>query len=228
MFEQVERFSFHLLEVVRLASRRMRTVSLVPLCAIITALGTATYFYRADIQHARDRVSRGSQIANTTCGPIEYAMAGDGPPVLVVPGAGGGFDQGLDVGAPLVEQGFRVIADVAFGYLGTPLPADASPEAQADAHACLLASLGIERVAVIGGSAGAPSSLQSALQITALVLPVPAVYVPRPGNAPPVHTPHGMPFMMNAALQSDFLFWVMSKIARDTSFASFWRRRQVS
>ena len=30
-----------------------------------------------------------------------------------------------------------------FGYLRTPLPADASAAAQADAHACLLDSLGI-------------------------------------------------------------------------------------
>ena len=203
-----------------MADRRMRTASLVALVTVIATLGTVTYFYRADIQQARDRVLSGSQIASTSCGPIEYAVAGDGPPVLVVHGAGGGFDQGLDFGAPLVEQGFRVIAMSRFGYLRTPLPKNASPAAQADAHACLLDALGIERVAVIGGSAGAPSSMQVALRhpkkITALVLLVPAVYVPRPDNAPAVHTPPGMQFMMNTALQSDFLFWVMSKVARET------------
>ena len=109
-------------------------------------------------------MSSGSKIAQTSCGPIEYAVAGDGPPVLVVHGAGGGFDQGLEFGAPLAEQSFRVIAMSRFGYLGTPLPEDASPTAQADAHACLLASLGLDRVAVIGGSAGAPSSVQFALR----------------------------------------------------------------
>src|SRR5215204_3835630 len=103
----------------------MRTASLVALAGIIAALGIATYFYRADIQQARDRVSRGSQMAETPCGPIEYAVVGNGPPVLVVHGAGGGFDQGLDIGAPLVEQGFRVIAMSRFGYLRTPLPDDA-------------------------------------------------------------------------------------------------------
>ena len=203
-----------------MASRRVRTISLVALGGIAATVATATYFYSADIQYARDRVSGHSEIAHTPCGPIEYAVAGNGPPVLVVHGAGGGFDQGLAFGAPLVAHGFRIIAMSRFGYLNTPLPEDASAAAQADAHACLLASLGIDRVAVIGGSAGAPSSMQFALRhpnkISALVLLVPAVYVPRPDNAPSVHTPPGMQFMMETALKSDFLFWVMSKVARET------------
>jgi pimeloyl-ACP methyl ester carboxylesterase len=179
-----------------------------------------TYFYQRDIRQARDLVSSRSRIAATPCGPIEYAVAGDGPPVLVVHGAGGGFDQGLDLGASLVERGFRVIAMSRFGYLRTPLPADASPAAQADAHACLLDALGIGRVAVAGVSAGAPSSMQFALRhpgrITALVLLVPATYVPRPGNAAPVHTPPGAQFLSDTAMRSDFLFWAASKLARRT------------
>jgi pimeloyl-ACP methyl ester carboxylesterase len=49
-----------------------------------------------------------------------------------------------------------------FGYLRTPLPADASAAAQADAHACLLDALGIRRAAIVGASAGAPSAMQFA------------------------------------------------------------------
>jgi len=188
------------------------------LAAVTTGLGAATYFYQRDIQQARHRVSSGSQIAETACGPIEYAVTGDGPLVLVVHGAGGGFDQGLDFGASLVERGFRVIAMSRFGYLRTPLPADASPAAQADAHACLLDALGIKRVAVAGASAGAPSSMQFALRhprrITALVLLVPAIYVPRPGGAPPVTTPRGTEFLLDMGLRSDFLFWAASRLAR--------------
>ena len=36
---------------------------------------------------------------------------------------GGGFDQGLEIMAPLAASGFRLIAVSRFGYLGTPLPA---------------------------------------------------------------------------------------------------------
>jgi 2-hydroxy-6-oxonona-2,4-dienedioate hydrolase len=155
---------------------------------VVGLFGLIYTSYQNDIRQARERISAGSQVAQTPCGPIEYAVTGDGPPVLVVHGAGGGYDQGLDFGRPLARSGFRIFAMSRFGYLRTPLPTDASPAAQADAHACLLDALKIRRAAVIGASAGAPSSMQFALRhpdrCTALVLVVPAAYVPRtPGPA---------------------------------------------
>ena len=105
-------------------------------------------------------MTAGSQIAQTNCGPIEYATAGNGPPVLVVHGAGGGFDQGLEAARLLIESGFQVIAPSRFGYLRTPMPEkrERLAETQADAHACLLDALKLSKVAVFGVSAGAPSS----------------------------------------------------------------------
>ena len=159
-------------------------------------------------------------MVETPCGPIEYAVAGNGPPVLVVHGAGGGIDQGREFGEDLVRNGFRVIAMSRFGYLRTPLPADASPAAQADAHVCLLDALKIPRAAVIGVSAGAPSSMQFALRhpdrCSAMVLLVPAAYVPRPGGAPPMKTPPATAFLFDTALKSDFLFWAATRFARST------------
>lgn len=176
--------------------------------------------YRRDIDHAYARISVGSQIAQTRCGAIEYATAGEGPPVLVVHGAGGGFDQGLEIAQPLAHAGFRVIAVSRFGYLRTPLPPDASAAAQADTHACLLDALGIRRAAILGMSAGGPSAVQFALRhpdrTAALVLLVPAVYAPRPNDAPSVHAPRGTPFLFDTALRSDFLFWAMGRLARET------------
>ena len=189
------------------------------LIAAVVAGGFAWVYadYRHDIAAARERIANGSQIAETPCGPIEYAVAGEGPPVLVVHGAGGGFDQGLDIGAPLVQAGFRVIAVSRFGYLRTPLPLDTSAAAQADAQACLLDALGISRVAILGASAGAPSALQFALRhpdrCKALVLLVPAVYVPRPEGAPSVKRPPGLVFLFDTALRSDFLFWLAPRIS---------------
>jgi pimeloyl-ACP methyl ester carboxylesterase len=176
--------------------------------------------YRREIGQARARVSVGSQVVETRCGPIEYAVAGDGPPVLVVHGAGGGFDQGIDFLEPLARNGLRIIAMSRFGYLRTPLPQDASAAAQADAHACLLDALNIPRAAILGASAGAPSSMQFALRhperTTALVLLVPAAYVPRPGGAPPMVAPRETEFLFEIALRSDFLFWLAPRIARET------------
>jgi pimeloyl-ACP methyl ester carboxylesterase len=159
-------------------------------------------------------------IAQTRCGPIEYADVGEGPPVLLAHGAGGGFDQGVAFGEPLAGSGLRVIAMSRFGYLRTPLPQDASAAAQADAHACLLDALGIRQAAVIGASAGAPSAMQFALRhpdrCSALVLLVPAAYVPRPGGAPPMRTPAWTEFLFETALRSDFLFWLAPRISRST------------
>jgi 2-hydroxy-6-oxonona-2,4-dienedioate hydrolase len=142
-------------------------------------------------------------------------MLGEGPAVLLVHGAGGGFDQMLDLAAELAAAGFRAVAMSRFGYLRTPLPADASPAAQADAHVALLDFLGIDRAAVIGVSAGAPSSMQFALRhparCSALVLLVPLAYSPRPSAPPPGPAAR---FVFEKALKSDMLFWLLLKCAQ--------------
>jgi 2-hydroxy-6-oxonona-2,4-dienedioate hydrolase len=192
---------------------------LVLILATILAAAIAFVYlaYRSDIEREFERVSTGSRIAQTACGPIEYASAGEGEPVLVVHGAGGGYDQGMDIAGGLAAGGFRVIAVSRFGYLRTPLPADGSAEAQADAHACLLDALGIRRAAIFGASAGAPSSMQFALRhperCAALVLLVPAAYVPRPGGASSVTPPAGAGFFFDTALRWDFLFWAAIRVA---------------
>lgn len=132
--------------------------------------------FRSDLTRAAERAAQGSVLAHTRCGPIEYQEASSGIPLLVIHGAGGGHDQSMDFARPLTQHGIRVIAVSRFGYLRTPRPADASPEAQADAHVCLLDALGIERAAVLGLSAGGPSALQTAIRhpdrVGALVLVV--------------------------------------------------------
>ena len=200
-----------------------RTISLALLAAVPASLAIAGAMvyrrYRRDLTAARARVSSGSKLVNTPSGLIEYADTGTGAPVLVIHGAGGGFDQGLEFAHPLIETGFRVIAPSRFGYLRTPLPQDASPMAQADAHASLLDALQLEKVAVVGVSAGAPSAMQLCLRhptrCTALVLAVPLVFGGVPAEPPPSAMRE---FFINMAISSDFIFWAMSKLARNTMF----------
>ncbi|MBZ5503893.1 MAG: alpha/beta hydrolase [Acidobacteriia bacterium] len=204
----------------QLAKRKISLALLTVVPASLAVAGALVYRrYRRDLTAARTRVSSGSKLANTPSGLIEYADVGTGAPVFVIHGAGGGFDQGLEFARPLVDAGFRVIAPSRFGYLRTPLPKDASPMAQADAHASLLDSLQLEKVAVLGVSAGAPSAMQLCLRhpkrCTSLVLAVPLVYSGAPAGAPPSALRE---FLANTAVSSDFIFWAMSKLARNTMF----------
>ncbi|HEY3130369.1 MAG TPA: alpha/beta hydrolase [Acidobacteriota bacterium] len=196
-------------------------MSLSILGTLLIVLAIITYHtYRQDIHAARARVSSGSQVVNTACGPIEYAAGGKGIPVLMIHGAGGGFDQGLETGWPLLDNGFQLIAVSRFGYLRTPFPTDASPAAQADAHICLLDALNLPKVVVIGLSAGAPSAMQLCLRHPerrrAMVLLVPIAFAPPPAGKSQQQPSAVTQFVMNTALRSDFVSWILTKLARET------------
>ena len=175
-----------------------------------------------DLASAAARAAHGSTVVTTRCGPIEMQQAGDGIPLLMINGSGGGHDQGMDWARPLTREGIRVIAMSRFGYLRTPRPADASPQAQADAHVCLLDALGIGKAAAVGVSAGAASALQMALRhperVSALVLVVPIAW--KPGDvadsAPQVSDQKDE--WLLRLLGSDFLYWVGLRVARDQVF----------
>ena len=204
--------------------RRILAISFGALLIGLIALVFASY--QRDIHQARERVLVGSQIADTPCGRIEYAVAGDGLPVLVAHGAGGGFDQGLDVSSILVQRGFRLIAVSRFGYLRTPLPPDASPAAQADNYICLLDALQVPRAAVVGFSAGAPSAMQFAIRhperTVALVLLVPAAYPAHldqeAGGAMPKQNSAITKALFGTVLKSDFLLWAAIRLAPNTMY----------
>src|SRR5262245_66371155 len=117
---------------------RTRRLLVTAFLAAAGIAGLVFLSYKSELQHAHDAVSRGSLIADTIAGPIEYAVAGAGVPLLSIHGAGGGYDQGLANATGLLCDGFEIIAPSRFGYLRTPIPADTSPAAQADAHAALL------------------------------------------------------------------------------------------
>jgi pimeloyl-ACP methyl ester carboxylesterase len=164
--------------------------------------------FRRDIRAARERVrSLGSQVIETECGPIEYATLGEGYHVVAVHGIFGGFDQGLVIARGNVGEGFRSIVPSRFGYLRTPLPDGATPAGQADAYACLLDALGIQKAAIIGTSAGGTSAIQFALRhpdrCSALVL----FSSNAPGEAEAALPPEPAARML---FKSDFIFWLVT------------------
>ncbi len=136
-------------------------------------------------------------------------MIGDGEPALIIHGAGGGFDQAIDIAGVLAGRGYRLIAPSRFGYLGSPLPTDLVTTMQADAYAELLDRLGVSRAFVIAISAGAWSAMQFAIRhpqrCRALVLLVPADYLP------PRMPNHGGA-LFRAIIASDFVAWAALKV----------------
>lgn len=191
------------------------------LLVVLVAGGTSLIGWRfvADIDAAKDRIAQGSRVINTPCCPIEVQEAGAGVPLLAVHGSGGGFDQGMAFAAPLAKQGIRVIALSRFGYLRTPMPADATAEAQADAYVCLLDALRIRTAAVMGGSAGALSALQMAIRhperVSALILLVPLAWKPPTAADSAAPMPPWVEATMLSVIGSDVLFWSALHLARD-------------
>jgi pimeloyl-ACP methyl ester carboxylesterase len=198
--------------------KRSRGVLLASALLALAPLAVCRAAFRNDLRRARARLDGRSQLVGTACGDIEFADQGSGPALLIVHGSGGGFDQALDFAALLDTSGHRVIAPSRFGYLRTPLPQDASAAAQADAHAALLDSLGVEQASVIGISAGAPSALQFALRhperTRALVLVVPALWHPGVEAHVAESAPALTELLFASALKSDFLYWLACNNAR--------------
>lgn len=195
-----------------------KTVSLGAAMVGVAGFAAAYRAFRRDMDRAVARISE-SQVVQTAHGAVEYASVGKGFPLLIIHGAGGGFDQlrSFDSDFRLSELGFRLIFVSRFGYLRTPLPTDASTRAQADAYAGLLDAVGIGQAGVIAVSAGAPSRLEFAARYSqrcaALVLLVPAAFVPGLAATEP-GVPPLMQLFRETLLKSDFAFWAAIKLAR--------------
>ncbi|MEW6569011.1 MAG: alpha/beta hydrolase [Chloroflexota bacterium] len=169
--------------------------------------------YRLERRRALRRLLAGSSVLDTARGPVECAVLGDGPVVLVSHGAAGGYDQGLLIGLPLVAPGFRVLSVSRDGYLRSPRQAEWSPVTQAERFAALLEVMAIQRVAVLAASAGGPAALEFARRYPercwALVM-VSAfsrrLRAPRRSRVPAIVQP--------LVFRSTFLPWVVLRLAR--------------
>jgi pimeloyl-ACP methyl ester carboxylesterase len=198
----------------------VRRVALVILVIIAVSALLIYVRYRRDINNAHARLASGSHVVETPCSLIEYNEVGEGKIVLSVHGAGGGWDQGLLI-SPFMGQAVRVIAPSRFGYLNTPYPGDPSAVAQADAYACLLDHLDLERASVVAFSAGGPSALQFAIRyphrVDALVM-VSAISDAGLVDPRPVD-PSNDPVL--SALLTDFVFWTATTYFPERAMAFF-------
>lgn len=176
---------------------------------------TVWQMFERDMRRFQQALNDTSAVIETRVGPVERAVRGsDGPAVLVIHGAGGGFDQGVIFAETFLPEGYRWIAPSRFGYLRSPLPEDASTAAQADAFAALLDAEGIDRVAVMAVSGGVPPALQLAERhpdrVTALMLISSAPYTPYTTEAQGLPVPA---WVYSALFSSDFPLWLVRLLA---------------
>jgi len=195
-------------------ARRALLTGLGGIALVAGASGTGAY--RATMAGAEARIARRSSVIQTTAGPLEYAVAGHGPPLMMIHGTGGGFDQGLLFAHGLREAGFQIVAPSRFGYLRSSFPDDASPAHQADVLVDLLDHLGLARIAVAGGSAGALTAAEFALRhpdrCTELILIVPAANMT---GRDPVAFTAVQRLTVEHVLTSDAWFWAFATLAPD-------------
>lgn len=196
-------------------SRRALVVGAAATCGIaLLAGGYGARSYSETIAAAHARIVGRSVLQETRFGAIEYAVEGHGQPFMMIHGTGGGFDQGLRFAEGLIDRGFQVIAPSRFGYLRSAFPADPSPENQADAFVDLLDALGIDQIAIAGGSAGAVSAAYFAQRhpsrCSHLILIVPAMNL---SNRDPVAFTRMQQYLVGKLLSSDLWFWAALKMA---------------
>jgi pimeloyl-ACP methyl ester carboxylesterase len=166
--------------------------------------------YRSHVEAARRRLANRERrsIRDPLFGGIECAEWGEGPALVLSHPLFGGFDVGGGLAETYVGDGYRFVAPSRFGYLRSSLPQGAMPADQADAYAALLDALGIDRSAIFGYSAGAPSAIQFALRhpdrTTGLILMASAL--PGKAGAPPQP-------VAQMLFGSDLLFWLLKRYA---------------
>ena len=184
-----------------------RLAFLLVVAALLAVGGSLAWFSSWRSEKLVER-NAASSIAETSSGDVEFLQEGGGPVLLMFHGAPGGYDQALLFGRHLAGEGYQILAPSRPGYLRTPLTTGLSPEKQADAMAALLDTQGIDRVAVLGVSLGAPAAIEFCLRypnrVWALVLISP---VTKYSDSPPAPPP--LPLLLNERLTGDIGSWFL-------------------
>ena len=183
---------------------------------IIAAFSCLAAFgaYRRDMARLRSDLTDGSTLVETRHGLMEVAVRGEGTPVLVLHGAGGGYDQALLLAQMFGPIGHRWIAVSRFGYLRSALPVDPSTKVQAEALLDILDDEGIDRAGILAMSGGVPPALQLAAlapdRITGMALLSSAPFTPLTAASQDLPMPAWAYQML---FSSDFPIWAILQVA---------------
>jgi pimeloyl-ACP methyl ester carboxylesterase len=163
-----------------------------------------------------------SQTFESSVGPVQFTVKGDGIPVLILHGRAGGYDQGASI-MPFLK-GIRGICPSGFGYLKTVMPENASITNYADICISLLDHLGIEKFGIIALSAGGPTALHiaSKQQNRCIGICMLSAVTQKYSSLPAAQKPS---FQM--CTLSGFPYWVISNIFIDILISSSMSKREM-
>lgn len=100
----------------------------------------------------------------TEFGKLSYVDEGSGEALLISHGIFGGYDQGYESIKSIVGDSYRKISPSRFGYPGSDLPSDPTPQNQAKAFVELLDKLSIQKAYIVSTSAGGSAAFSFALE----------------------------------------------------------------
>lgn len=206
-------------------------MKLVRLLAGLTGLAAMAVVYgryHREKKQALQTLRAGSQLLNG----VEFAMRGEGKPILILHGGFGGYEQGLATAELLGLEG-QIIALSRPGYRRSGLANGRTLSEQAQMACRLLDQLDIESAYVLAISAGGLSALQLALNhpdrcagLILLSAQGPALTEMRPAAY--------WLWLMRLFMAGDFPLWVVFKIGmwalirlngnqrQEGDFAKFW------
>lgn len=147
------------------------------------------------------------QLVKLSMGNMEYATYGEGKPILIIHGGGGGYDQAVLLFKRYIPNGYQMICPSRPGYLGTPISAGQTAEEQADALASLLDYLNIPSAVIVAISAGGLSLYPFAIrypQKTKAIIAIDAV-------AGEYLMPEQSGKLAQALFMTDFGLWMTKK-----------------
>ncbi|MHC1746953.1 MAG: alpha/beta fold hydrolase [Cellulosilyticaceae bacterium] len=130
---------------------------------VVVYLGIQAILCEKAVKLGRNRLKTyNAKIAKLSYGNMSYVDRGDGEVILSIHGIFGGYDQAFDTCEDLVNN-YRIIAPSRFGYLGSDIQAGGTPTEQVKAYVELLNQLKIDKVYVLGTSAGGTTAIRFAL-----------------------------------------------------------------
>ncbi len=180
------------------------------ICITVILIALTYPDYHNTMTEKQKQLLTDSNILQTEYGDIEYALKGEGTPVLMIHGAGGGYDQGLWLGKVFFGDDHKFISVSRYGYLRSNIPDNASVKMQSEAYKPLLDSLGVDKVIVVGVSAGGPSATQFANdypdRCSELILISAVSMGPAPDDKAPFYVG-----IIHTIQQSDYGYWLVTR-----------------